>query len=127
MAMLKFAQKMVAGQPIEIYNHGDLERDFTYIDDIVAGFVLALQQPQPYEIINLGNGAPVKLMDFITALETELGVVAEQQFLPMQQGDVYSTYADTTKAKALLGFTARTPFADGVRAFVDWFKSYYQS
>lgn len=124
MAMLKFAEKMVRGEPIDVYNDGNLERDFTYIDDIVAGFALAVQKPQPYEIINLGNGAPVKLMDFISMLETELGVTGKKNFLPMQPGDVYSTYADTTKAKALLGFESQTSFTTGIQEFVRWFRSY---
>lgn len=124
MAMLKFAKLMMGGEPIDIYNNGDLRRDFTYIDDIVAGFVLALQKPLGYEVINLGNGKPVELLHFVELLEDSLGVQARKNFLPMQQGDVYETYADTTKAKALLGFEAKTSFADGIQSFAQWFRSY---
>lgn len=126
MAMLKFAEMMVEGETIDIYNEGDLRRDFTYIDDIVEGFKLAVDKPLGYEIVNLGNGTPVELMTFVGLLETELGVEAQKNMLPMQQGDVYETYADTSKAKELLGFEAKTDFADGMKSFVDWFKSYQQ-
>lgn len=125
MAMLGFAQKMTAGEPIEIYNHGDLRRDFTHVDDIVAGFVQAVQTPLGYEVINLGNGQPVELMRFIELLESELDVEALKTFLPMQQGDVYETYADTTKAAELLHFQATVDFPAGVKSFVDWYKKYY--
>ena len=127
MAMLKFAQAITAGQPIDIYNHGDLRRDFTYIDDIVEGFVQAVHTPLGYEIINIGNGHPVKLLEFVELLEAQLGRPADRNLLPMQQGDVYETYADTTKAKELLGFTAKTDLADGMQVFVDWYQQYYQS
>ncbi len=124
MAMLKFAELMAKGEPIEVFNEGDLRRDFTYIDDIVEGFVLALEKPLGYEVINLGNGSPVELMDFIGLMEREMDVVAKKEYLPMQTGDVYETYADTSKAKELLGFEAKTSFADGVAAFTKWFKGY---
>jgi UDP-glucuronate 4-epimerase len=126
MAMLGFAQKMLAGTPIEIYNNGDLRRDFTYIDDIVTGFVKAVNTPLGYAIINLGNGRPVALMTFIELLEKALGVVAQKEFLPMQQGDVYETYAETTKARESLGFVAQTDFPVGVEKFVQWYRQYYK-
>lgn len=125
MAMLKFAHKITAGEPIDIYNNGDLRRDFTYIDDIVEGFVRAVHTPLGYEILNLGNGNPVELMEFVDILEHELGITAEKNMLPMQQGDVYETYADTKKAQTLLGFEAKTPVADGMKKFVAWYKDYY--
>jgi UDP-glucuronate 4-epimerase len=125
MAMLKFSHHITAGKPIDIYNHGDLKRDFTYIDDIVEGFVAAVQQPLKYNIINIGYGAPVKLLDFVELLETALGKPAIKNMLPMQQGDVYETYADTTKAKELLGFAPKMDFKNGVTAFVDWYRGYY--
>ena len=125
MAMLKFAQKITAGDPIDIYNHGDLRRDFTYIDDIVNGFVLALKKPMGYEVINIGNGSPVQLMDFIDVLEKNLGVEAKKNMLPMQQGDVYETYASTSKAHELLGFHPQTDFKEGVAQFAEWYKEYY--
>lgn len=123
MAMLKFAKLMQAGAPIDVYNHGDLRRDFTYIDDIVAGFALAIEKPLGYEIINLGNGHHVELATLISTLETELGLTAKKNFLPMQPGDVYETYADVNKAKELLGFQAKTDFATGAVEFINWFKS----
>ena len=126
MAMLKFAHKIIAGEPIDIYNHGDLRRDFTYIDDIVEGFTLALNKPLEYEVINLGNGSPVELLHFVELLEKALGKTAEKNMLPMQQGDVYETYADTSKAKELLDFQAKTNFEAGVHKFVDWYQSYYK-
>jgi UDP-glucuronate 4-epimerase len=126
MAMLKFAQKIQAGESIDIYNHGDLRRDFTYIDDIVEGFTLALQKPLGYEIVNLGNGRPVELLHFVELLEKALGKTAEKNLLPMQQGDVYETYADTSKARELLGFQSQTNFEEGVQKFVDWYQSYYK-
>lgn len=126
MAMLKFAERMQKGEPIDIYNEGDLKRDFTYIDDIVEGFVLALQKPFAYEIFNLGNGKPVVLNDFVSVLESALGVEAKKNLLPMQLGDVYETYASTEKAKVMLGFEAKTNFVDGIQKFVDWYKSYRQ-
>jgi len=125
MAMLKFAQKMTAGEPIDIYNNGDLRRDFTYIDDIVEGFILAVHKPLGYEILNIGNGVPVGLMSFVKVLEKELGIIAEKNMLPMQQGDVFETFADTTKAKEMLGFEAKVDFETGVKEFVRWYKEYY--
>lgn len=125
MAMLGFAQKMTAGDSIDIYNNGDLRRDFTYIDDIVDGFVKAVKKPLGYEIINLGNGSPVELMTFVSLLEKELGIEAKKNMLPMQQGDVFETFADTQKAKELLGFEAKTSFDEGVKKFIHWYKSYY--
>lgn len=127
MAMLKFLKKMDAGEPIEVYNHGDLRRDFTYIDDITAGFEQAVNQPFPYEIINLGYGQPVELMTMIETLEQASGQTAKKNYTPMQTGDVYETYADTSKAAQLLNFTPQTDFATGVQAFVDWYREYYQS
>ncbi len=121
MAMLKFAQKMTAGEAIDIYNNGDLRRDFTYVDDIVDGFVKAVETPLGYEVINLGNGSPVELMSFVQLLEKELGVKAQKNMLPMQQGDVFETYADTSKAKELLGFEAKTSLEKGIQAFTNWY------
>ena len=126
MAMLKFAQNITSGEPIDIYNNGDLRRDFTYIDDIVQGFVSALENPFDYEVINLGNGSPVELLTFVDLLEKELSQTAIKNMLPMQQGDVYETYADTTKAKELLGFESQTSFETGVKNFVTWYQSYYK-
>lgn len=126
MAMLKFADKIMAGEAIDVYNNGDLRRDFTYIDDIVDGFVAAAAKPIGYEIINLGNGRPVELIRFIELLEQALGRDAKKNFLPMQIGDVYETFADTARAKSLLNFSAQVDFETGVKKFVDWYKAYYQ-
>jgi len=126
MAMFKFAQQMTAGLPIEIFNNGNLSRDFTFIDDIVDGFVRAVSTPLGYEILNLGNGSPIKLLSFVESLEKELGIVAVKKMLPMQQGDVYETFADTTKALELIDFKAKTSFDDGMRAFAQWYKNYYK-
>lgn len=126
MAMLKFAEKMTAGESIDIFNNGDLRRDFTYIDDIVDGFVKAVDKPLGYEIVNLGNGNPVELIKFVELLEQELGIEAEKNMLPMQQGDVYETYANTDKAKELLSFQAKTPFDKGIKNFVVWYKDYFK-
>ncbi|MCD5381045.1 MAG: SDR family NAD(P)-dependent oxidoreductase [Candidatus Pacebacteria bacterium] len=127
MAMLKFAQKIIAGAQIDVYNNGDLRRDFTYIDDIVEGFVKAIHTPLGYEIINVGNGSPVELLKFVELLEKELGIPAQKNLLPMQQGDVYETYADTNKAKELLGFQTKVDFKTGVKHFVHWYKDYYKA
>ena len=126
MAMLKFAQKMTAGESIDVYNNGDMRRDFTYIDDIVEGFTLAVHKPLGYEVVNLGNGRPVELLHFVELLEKSLGVSAQKNMLPMQQGDVYETYADTSKAKELLGFQAKTSFEEGIEVFARWYKDYYK-
>jgi len=125
MALLKFALKMKAGEPIEVYNHGDLRRDFTHIDDIVNGFVLAVEQPLGYEIVNLGRGEATELMTYIEALESALGIKATKELKEMQPGDVYETYADTSKARELLGFSASVPVPAGVQSFADWFLEYY--
>lgn len=124
MAMLKFAEAIESGTAIDVYNRGDLKRDFTYIDDIVDGFVLAVDQPLGFEIINLGRGKPTELLRYIELLETSLGKKAEKNLLPMQAGDVYETYADTKKAKDLLGFEAKMDIEIGVQKFADWFLNY---
>ena len=126
MAMLKFADLMTSGKPIDVYNNGDLRRDFTYVDDIVEGFTRAIHKPLGYEILNIGNGSPVEVMAFIKLLEKELGIEAEKNMLPMQQADVQETYADTTKAKEMLGFESQTDFPEGVKKFVKWYKEYYK-
>jgi UDP-glucuronate 4-epimerase len=125
MALFKFTRSMLHGEPIEVYNNGEHRRDFTYIDDIVDGFVRALQKPQHYEIINLGNNAPVELMEYIRVLEGELGITAEKKMLPMQEGDVKETFADISKARKLLGYEPKTQVAEGVKNFVAWYKEFY--
>ncbi len=125
MAMLKFADLMKAGKPIDVYNNGDLQRDFTHINDIVKGFALAVEKPLGYEIVNLGRGESTELIKYIELLETSLDMSAEKNMMPMQDGDVYETFADTTKAKELLGFEAEMSIEEGVQTFADWYKEYY--
>lgn len=127
MAMITFARRMHEGKPIDVYNKGDLRRDFTYIDDIVEGFVRAVETPLGYEIINLGKGVPTELMTYITELERAFGITAERNLLPMQPGDVYETYASTKKANQLLDFAATTDLREGIQAFADWYRMYYEN
>ncbi len=126
MAMLKFAEAIMKGEPIDVYNDGKLRRDFTFVGDIVQGFIAALKRPLGYEIMNIGNGKPVELLTFIGLLEEALGKTATKHFLPMQTGDVFETYADTTKAEKLLGFRAQTDFKTGIEHFTTWFLEYYR-
>lgn len=126
MALYKFVNAIQQGQPIDVYNEGKLRRDFTYIDDIVEGFVQAVERPMGYQIINLGNGSPVELLQFIDVIESELGQRAQKNMLPMQQGDVFETYADIRKAQELLGYQPKTKVEEGVREFVKWYKDFYK-
>ena len=132
MAPMLFANAMTEGKPIKIFNEGDLIRDFTYIDDIVAGTIHALDRPSvadecanrvPYRIFNIGCSQPVKLMDFISELERALGKEAEKLYLPMQQGDVYQTNADTSKLEKLIGYKPQVSLHEGVAEFVKWYLS----
>ncbi len=132
MAYFKFAKKIMEGEPIQIYNNGDMMRDFTYIDDVVTGVVNILCNPPreddlgaAYKIYNIGNHKPVRLMDFIETLERCLGREAVKEYLPMQPGDVYQTYADVSDLMHDYGFKPDTPIEDGLKAFVAWFKEYY--
>ena len=145
MALFKFTKAILEDRPIDIYNNGDLSRDFTYIDDIVEG-VLRVQDviPQreddwtvesgspgdssaPYRIYNIGNGQPVKLMDFVGALEAALGKTAKKNFMPMQPGDVYATYADTQNLYKATGYQPSVGVTEGVARFVEWYRGFYQS
>ena len=125
MALFLFTDAILHDRPINVFNYGDMRRDFTYIDDIVAGTVSAIEQPAPYEIFNLGNSDSTTLMDFIQAIESELGRKAEKNMLPMQPGDVAETSADITKSKEKLGFSPKTPLKEGIRAFIAWYRKYY--
>lgn len=144
MALFKFTKKIIEGESIDVYNNGELSRDFTYIDDIVEG-ILRIQDviPEPnsewsveagspatssapYRVYNIGHGSPVKLMDFITALEDALGIEAKKNFMPMQPGDVYATYADTQDLFAATGYQPEVKVTEGVKAFVDWYREFYQ-
>lgn len=126
MALFKFTESILTDKEIDVYNNGDMKRDFTYVSDIVDGFVSALNKPMGYQIINLGHGGPVHLMDFIKIIEKELGKKAKINFMPIQPGDVPETYADVSKAKDLLGFVPKVGVEEGVPNFIRWYKTYYK-
>ena len=130
MAPIRFADAIRRGETIPVYNGGDMIRDFTYIDDIVAGTLGCIDHtPEadenglPYRIYNIGCSHPVKLMDFISALEQAMGREAQKEFLPMQPGDVYQTHADTTLLEREVGYKPQVQLHEGIRRFVEWFKS----
>ena len=132
MAPMLFARAISHGEPIKVFNHGNLSRDFTYIDDIVGGTIgvidkmpVAAECPNevPAKVYNIGCSNPVKLMDFINEIETALGVEAKKEFLPMQAGDVYQTYADTTKLETEVGYKPSITLHEGIGRFIDWYKS----
>ncbi len=143
MALFKFTRAILAGEPIDVYNHGRMRRDFTYIDDIVEGVVRVLDRvpepdpdwsgdapdpgssPAPYRLYNIGNNTPVELMEFIAAIEAALGRTARKRFLPMQPGDVPATYADVDDLVRDVGFRPATPLEEGIRRFVEWYRAYY--
>lgn len=132
MAYFKFAKKIMNGEPIQIYNNGDMMRDFTYIDDIVIGIVNILDKaPEAdelgahYKVYNIGNNQPEKLMDYISALEKSLGREAKKEFLPMQPGDVYQTYADVSDLIRDFDFKPSTSIEEGLSRFAEWFLPYY--
>jgi len=135
MALFRFVEAISAGRPIEIYNHGAMKRDFTYVDDLVEGIVrlraavpvaggLGASPVAPWRVVNIGNGAPVALMDFVAAVEAAMGRMAEKRFVPMQPGDVPETWADATLLEALVGPLPRTDIRDGVARFVDWYRGW---
>lgn len=133
MAYFKFTKQILAGEPIQIYNNGDMLRDFTYIDDIVTGVENILCNPPEknqkgarYKLYNIGNNKPVKLMDYIETLEKCLGRTARKEYLPMQPGDVYQTYADVSDLMADYGFKPDTPIEEGLSKFVEWYREYYK-
>lgn len=125
MATFKFTRAIAAGDPIDVYNFGKMKRDFTYIDDIVAGIVSSIDKPFPYEIFNLGNSNTVELEYFIECIEKELGKKAEKNLMPIQPGDVPETFADIDRSRELLSFDPKTNIEEGMTNFVDWFKEYY--
>lgn len=133
MAYFKFAKKIMADEPIQIYNNGDMLRDFTYIDDIIKGIENILGNPPlqdengaAYRIYNIGNNKPEKLMDYIAVLERCLGREAKKEYLPMQPGDVYETYADVQDLMDDYGFKPSTTIEEGLEKFAKWFLKYYQ-
>ena len=132
MAYFKFADKMRKGEKIQIYNNGDMRRDFTYIDDITAAVERMLGNPPSgnengdrFKVYNIGNNSPVRLMDFIEALEEALGIKAEKEFYPMQPGDVYQTYADVSELERDFEYRPDTPIYEGLRRFAEWYRKYY--
>ena len=141
MAPIKFARKIIDGTPIDVYNHGNMRRDFTYVDDLVRALTLLLDKAPtqtpianvadslspvaPFRVVNIGNNKPVELLDFISEIEMALGKQAVQNLMEMQAGDVAATWADTALLEALTGYVPRTDIKIGVKAFVDWYQSYY--
>lgn len=139
MSPFLFADAILNDRPIKVFNHGDMMRDFTYIDDIVEGVIRTLDKTAtpdpnlntsnsdaPYRIFNIGNSQPEKLMDFIAYLESALGRVAQKEFLPMQPGDVVATFADTNALENWVGFKPTTRLPDGVIKFTNWYREYYR-
>lgn len=122
MATFKFSSNILKGKDIEVFNYGNMERDFTYVSDIVDGIIAASKKDYSYEIFNLGNSNPVKLGYFIELLEKNLGMEAKKKFLPMQPGDMLKTYADLTKSKKKLGYAPKVPIEEGLKRFSSWFK-----
>jgi UDP-glucuronate 4-epimerase len=140
MAYFKFVQAIEAGNPIDVYNYGKLQRDFTYIDDVIEGIVRVMHHipqpgtgedietaiaPAPYRLYNIGNHRPVELLYFIQVLEQLLGKEAQKNMLPMQPGDVLTTYADVEDLKREVGFAPQTSIETGLKRFVDWYRDYY--
>ena len=146
MALFKFTKAILKGEPIDVYGEGRMQRDFTYIDDIVEGVVAALDRPPgidpawcadapdpatsgvgPWRVLNLGANRPTELMRYIEVLEEKLGRKAALNLMPMQPGDVVRTQADVTDTQAALDYAPSTPIEDGVGRFVDWYLDYYGS
>ncbi len=144
MALFKFTKAMLADEPIDIYNHGDMKRDFTYVTDLVAAIRLlfdavperpadgqvpdgdSLSPVAPHRVVNIGNSKSVQLTDFIAAIEAATGLTAKRNLMPMQPGDVPATWADADLLQSLTGYCPKTEVSEGVQAFVDWYRAYYQ-
>ena len=145
MALFKFVKNTLEGKPIDIYNHGDMERDFTYVTDLVRAIRLLIDTPPvepetaqdipqgdtlspvaPWRLVNIGNSDKVRLMDFVEEIEKSLGMPARKNFMDMQKGDVPATWADADLLKELTGYAPSTNVSDGVKAFVNWYRDYYQ-
>ena len=141
MALFKFTKGIFDGTPIDIYSHGDMYRDFTYVEDLVRGIRLlmdtvpgdldtavegdTLSPAAPYRIVNIGNSDKVRLMDFVEAIEEETGIKAKRNYMDMQKGDVFATWADASLLKALTGYAPQTDVRTGVKKFVAWYRDYY--
>ena len=144
MALFLFTKAILEGKPIDVFNHGKMKRDFTFIDDIIEGVVRVMKHvpesnpnwsgdvPDPatsytkYKIYNIGNNQPVELIDFIGAIETALGKTAIKNFMDLQPGDVPATYADVDDLIKDVGFKPNTSIADGIGRFVEWYRGYYR-
>lgn len=145
MALFKFVDAILEGRPIDIYNHGDMYRDFTYVDDLVRGIRLLIdaapvrpERPEdipdwdslspvaPYRVVNIGNSDKVRLVDFVDAIEAELGIKAERNYMEMQKGDVPATWADARALRELTGYAPQTDIRDGIARFIAWFRDYYR-
>ena len=130
MALFKFVKAMMNNKSIDVYNYGKMERDFTYIDDIIEGVYKIIisnkKRKEAYKIYNIGNSKPVNLMDFIKAIEKALGKEAKKNFLPMQPGEVVSTYADVSNLIKDFDYKPNTPIEEGVKKFVEWYKKFYK-
>jgi len=125
MAPVIFTEKILKGESIDIYNGGDMKRDFTYIDDIVDGCILAQKNPRGFRVFNLGRGVPTPLMDFVSALEGALGAKAKTVMKPMQPGDMKETYASIQKAQKELGYRPKVLVQEGIKKFVEWYRTYH--
>lgn len=143
MALFIFTKAILEAKPIQVFNNGNMVRDFTYVDDIVEGVVRVIDNPPapipnwnpvepepsnssaPYQVYNIGNNSPVKLVDFITAIEEELGMKANKEFLPLQPGDVPATYADVNDLVTNLNYKPNSTIKNGIKAFIKWYKEYY--
>ena len=132
MAIFKFVRAVLAGQPIDVYNNGQMRRDFTYVDDVVDAVLKVMAVPPvatadapAHRVLNVGNNGPVSLMDFIGCIEKATGIEAIKHFMPMQQGDVPETWADTTALEKGFGIRPNTDLQIGVQRFVDWYRGYY--
>jgi UDP-glucuronate 4-epimerase len=144
MAYFLFTRSILENKPIDVFNFGDMARDFTYIDDIVQGIIRVIDKapagnpswdgehpdpsssPVPYKVYNIGNNSPVQLMDFITTIETALGMEARKNLVPMQPGDVYSTYADVNDLIKDFDYEPNTCLEEGIGKFIAWYKNYYK-
>ena len=144
MALFLFTKAILEGRPIDVFNHGRMQRDFTFVDDIVEGVIRVLDRVAapnpayvsdtpdpgtsnaPYRVFNIGNHNPVQLLDYIGCIEDALGMTAQKNLLPLQDGDVPATYADVDALKDWVGFTPATDIRDGIGRFVDWYRGYYR-
>ncbi|WP_419773879.1 NAD-dependent epimerase [Halarcobacter sp.] len=126
MAPMLFADAITNDRPIKVFNHGNMSRDFTYIDDIVEGIIKVIDNPTTYNVYNIGNNAPVSLMEFIETLENSIGKEATKNFMPIQDGDVESTFADVSGLINDFGYKPNTVLKDGINSFIKWYKGFYK-